>query len=311
MRRTSAVLLAPLLAVALLSGCGAGSAKSSGAAKTQLSKDGLPSVSGSYGSKPTFTFPTPTAPAGLKSQVLREGTGPVVQKGDLLVADYLGQVWGGKVFDNSYDRKTVAGFVIGTGKVITGWDDVLVGAKAGSRVLMSLPPDKGYGAKGNSRAGISGTDTLVFIVDIVSSYGGKVAGDPKAVVQKASHPGVTVAGPLGGIPTVAVAKGAAAPKAPVVTLLAKGSGAPVSAGLIIVQYVATTFDGKTAGSTFNDGAPAAVPVSAGGNGTPFDAVKGLPLGSRLLLTVPGTNGQQAIAVAVDLIAQPKTAAETG
>lgn len=311
MRRTTVVLLAPLLAVAVLSGCGAGSAKSSAAGKSQSSKDGLPAVAGSYGSKPTFTFPTPTAPAGLKSQVLREGTGPVVQKGDLLVADYLGQVWGGKVFDNSYDRKTVAGFVIGKGKVITGWDDVLVGAKAGSRVLMSLPPDKGYGATGNSQAGIKGTDSLVFVVDIVASYAGKVAGDPKAVVQKISPSGVTVAGPLGGLPTVAVAKGTAAPKAPAVTLLAKGSGAAVTAGLIIVQYVATTFDGKAAGSTFTDGAPAAVPVSASGNGTPFDAVKGLPLGSRLLLIVPGTNGQQAVAVAVDLIAQPKTAAETG
>ena len=38
-----------------------------------------------------------------------QGNGPKVKKGDLLVADYLGEIYKtGKVFDNSYDRK-VAG----------------------------------------------------------------------------------------------------------------------------------------------------------------------------------------------------------
>jgi peptidylprolyl isomerase len=39
----------------------------------------------------------------------------------------------------------------------------------GSRVVLVIPPDKGYGTTGNEQAGISGTDTLVFVVDILAA----------------------------------------------------------------------------------------------------------------------------------------------
>ena len=299
MRRTTSFLLLPLLAVGLLSGCGSGT------------KSPLPTVKGAYGSKPSFTFPSKTPPKTLMSKVLHEGSGPVVGKGDLLVGDYLGQVWDGKVFDNSYDRKAAAGFAIGVGKVIPGWDDVLVGVKAGSRVLMSIPPEKGYGTSGNAQAGIKGTDTLVFVVDVVASYNTSVAGDTKAAVQKVVTPGVTVKGALGAVPTVTVAKGTKGPTKPVVTLLAKGTGAPVAAGLLVVQYSATAYDGTIAGSTWKDGSPAGVPIAASGSNTAFDELRGIPLGSRVLIQLPGSKGQPAVAVSVDLVAQPKTAADTG
>jgi peptidylprolyl isomerase len=34
-------------------------------------------------------------------------------------------------------------------------------------VLLVIPPEKGYGADGNAQAGISGTDTLIFVVDLL------------------------------------------------------------------------------------------------------------------------------------------------
>jgi peptidylprolyl isomerase len=301
-RGTARALLLPLLAAVVLTGCSSGDKKAT---------SGLPTVAGGYGSKPTFTFPGKTPPAALESKVLRKGTGKPVAKGDLLVADYLGQVWQGSVFDNSYDRKAPAGFVIGAGKVIAGWDDVLVGVNAGSRVLMTIPPAKGYGASGNEQAGIKGTDTLVFVVDVVASYGKAAVGDVKAVAQKATTPGVTVTGALGAVPTVAVAKGAKAPAKPAVTVLAKGTGAPVGAGLLVVQYVATRYNGAAAGSTFTDGVPAGVTVTDGASGTPFDLTRVVPLGSRVLLQLPAAQGQPGVAVVVDLVAQPKTAAAAG
>ena len=76
----------------------------------------------------------------------------------------------GKQFDSSWDRGAPADFAIGTGKVIPGWDAGLVGQTVGSQVLLVVPPDQGYGASGNSQAGISGTDTLVFVVDILDAY---------------------------------------------------------------------------------------------------------------------------------------------
>jgi peptidylprolyl isomerase len=34
---------------------------------------------------------------------------------------------------------------------------------------MVVPPDKGYGAGGQASAGIKGTDTLVFVIDILDA----------------------------------------------------------------------------------------------------------------------------------------------
>jgi peptidylprolyl isomerase len=46
-----------------------------------------------------------------------------------------------------------------------------VGVPYGSRVLIVAPPESGYGAGGNPQAGITGDDTLVFVVDLVERVG--------------------------------------------------------------------------------------------------------------------------------------------
>lgn len=124
-------------------------------------------VKGEFGQKPTLTFEAPNAPEGLVVEVLSEGDGAQVKAGDTVVCDYLGQVWNGKVFDNSFDRGAPLDFMVGVGMVIAGWDKGLVGQRVGSRVLLSIPSDMGYGARGVPQAGIRGGDTLVFVTDIV------------------------------------------------------------------------------------------------------------------------------------------------
>ncbi len=105
------------------------------------------------------------------SQVLIKGTGPVVAAGQTITVHYTGVIWAsGKQFDSSWDRGQPIDFQIGVGKVIAGWDEGLVGQTVGSQVLLVIPPDKGYGSAGQSSAGISGTDTLVFVVDILDAY---------------------------------------------------------------------------------------------------------------------------------------------
>ncbi|MFC7404917.1 FKBP-type peptidyl-prolyl cis-trans isomerase [Georgenia alba] len=127
----------------------------------------LPTVSGTFGDKPALTFPGSDAPQGLQVQVLEQGTGEAVNPGDTIVVNYLGQTWDGHVFDNSYDRGSTISFPIGMGVVIGGWDDGLVGQQIGSRILLSVPPEHGYGPRGVPQAGIGGEDTLVFVVDVV------------------------------------------------------------------------------------------------------------------------------------------------
>ena len=127
----------------------------------------MPSVEGSKGTKPVLAFPGPDAPEGLQVQVLDAGDGRVVEAGDTIVAHYLGQTWDGDVFDSSYDRGQPLDFQVGVGMVIRGWDDALVGQRVGSRLLLSIPAELGYGERGVPQAGIAGGATLVFVTEIL------------------------------------------------------------------------------------------------------------------------------------------------
>jgi peptidylprolyl isomerase len=132
---------------------------------------GLPTVSA--GNPPTVKVPSSKPPRTLVSKTLIQGTGPTIAKNQYLIVQYTGVNWRtGKVFDSSWSRHAPFGFVIGASpaQVIPGWSDGLLGKKVGSRVLLSIPPAEGYGSKGSSQAGIKGTDTLVFVVDILGSY---------------------------------------------------------------------------------------------------------------------------------------------
>jgi peptidylprolyl isomerase len=93
-----------------------------------------------------------------------------VKKGQTIFVRYLGQVYGGKKpFDENFSGADPVSFQIGAGKVIKGWDKTLVGQHVGSEVVVAIPPADGYGKQGNSQAGIKGTDTLYFVVDILGA----------------------------------------------------------------------------------------------------------------------------------------------
>ena len=133
--------------------------------------EGLPTVElAKKTGAPKIFMPKADAPTDLVVQPLIKGSGPVVQAGQQLNVHYTGAIWDtGKVFDSSWSRGQPQPFQIGTGAVIAGWDEGLVGQTVGSQVLLVVPPAKGYGDAGQSQAGIKGTDTLVFVVDILDA----------------------------------------------------------------------------------------------------------------------------------------------
>jgi peptidylprolyl isomerase len=115
---------------------------------------------------------TPKPDGKLRSATLYDGTGPVVKQGQTVFARYLGQVYDSKKpFDENFSGTDPAGFLLksGPGGVISGWVKTLVGQHVGSEVVLEIPPKEGYGKQGNSQAGIKGTDTLYFVVDIVGA----------------------------------------------------------------------------------------------------------------------------------------------
>ncbi len=274
----------------------------------------LPTASGAFGSKPTLTFPQGNPVPSLQRVILTKGTGPQTVAGDWLVTNYLGQVWGGAVFDNSYDRGTTSVFQIGKQKVVPGWDTALVGVPVGSRVMLSLPPADGYGAPGNASAGITGTDTLVFVVDIVDAVAADTGGQKDAKPAPAlPKTGPQVTGALGAQASVKIPADTPEPTAPTVTVIATGAGQPIELGQVLVQYTAVTWAGESAGTTWPGKDPATsgqgpqeLPVATGG---PFAGLVGVPIGSRVLVQVPGQTdpqsgqAQPAIAAVVDVLLQ--------
>jgi peptidylprolyl isomerase len=127
------------------------------------SKD-VPKVTFDAQGKPTVDLPGKKPPAGLLLKVLRKGDGAVVKARDSVTVDYQGTDWNtGKIFDQSYGKQPAT---FGTDQVVPGFGAALVGQKVGTRLIVSIPAQYGYGSAGNPQAGIGGTDTLVFVVEI-------------------------------------------------------------------------------------------------------------------------------------------------
>lgn len=75
------------------------------------------------------------------------GTGKEAKKGSLLLVHYTGTLDDGTKFDSSHDRGKPFQFVIGTGRVIKGWDMGVMGMKEGGKRKLFVPAHLGYGER--------------------------------------------------------------------------------------------------------------------------------------------------------------------
>ena len=328
-RRPVLLLAAACLPVVLLSACGksdagappatttgTGSATATGTPSATSTWSGsLPSVSGGFGQQTTVTIPKGAPPGDLQVKVLKQGDGATLQKGDLAVVDYVGAIWAsGHVFDSSFKHGGPVGFPIGVGQVIPGWDHSLVGQKVGSRILMVLPPSEGYGSAGASQVGITGTDTLVFAVDILGAHAGDESASGKATPPGDDGvPGVTV---TPGKPTITIPPGSP-PNKLIVYPVITGDGPKVRKGdTIVVQYVGVVWNGgKQFDATWDRNEPVALTIGAGQVIKGWDqGLVGQTVGSRVVLVLPpayayGSKGNppqiqptDTIVFAVDILA---------
>lgn len=116
--------------------------------------------------KPEVSIPE-TPITELKITAITEGTGVGAVNGDTVEVHYIGYTSvDGEVFDNSYDRGAPLPVVLGTGSVIQGWDEGLVGLQVGGRYQIDIPVAMAYGADAASQGRPAGD--LSFIVDIMS-----------------------------------------------------------------------------------------------------------------------------------------------
>lgn len=128
--------------------------------------EGMPEVKLAKNGEPAVSIPDGDAPAELKVSVLKEGDGEPVADGDTTLLQYFGVNWAdGKSFDSSWSRGEPISIPGNT--YVPGFVQALEGQKAGSQVLVVIPPELGYGDQ-ESEA-IPANSTLVFVIDILAT----------------------------------------------------------------------------------------------------------------------------------------------
>ncbi len=294
-RRAAALAITSLLAAAAVAGCGSSSSSKSASASASGSAgaDTYKSVTatGTFGKAPTVTIPAEQGSGPLYVKTLIQGTGPVLTTSESLLGNFVLYDWSGtthKLIGSTYTAGTPTLF---TGQLLPGLEKALIGQKTGSRVLAVIPPKDAFGTSGNSQIGVKGTDTVVFVIDMVQTIG-----------NTAGVPGKQTSNGGGALPTVTAATG----KAPAVTIpnttppktlqvktLIKGTGAVVKKGQsLVVQYVGVNWrTKKTFDASWTRSQPFQTSIGVGQVIPGWDkGLVGQPVGSRVLLVIPPADG---------------------
>ena len=118
--------------------------------------------------KNTPTGPSPTTSAPYSQTDLVVGTGATAAAGNNVTVAYTGWLHDSSKVDAKgaqFDSGSIT-FVLGTGRVIRGWDQGLVGMRVGGRRRLVIPPDLAYGNNSPDTSRIPQNATLVFDVTL-------------------------------------------------------------------------------------------------------------------------------------------------
>jgi len=292
MRRFLALIAVPLLACVVLAGCGSSKSSASSSSSSSSTSNSSVTATGSFGKAPTVNIPKAKAGADLAVKTLIEGTGATLTKSDAMAANFVLYFWDGTSSSLKANTFTSNPTVIG-GTMLPGLETALIGKKVGSRVLAVIPPAQGYGTSGSSQLGITGTTTLVFVIDVLKAYS-----------DTASATGTQVSSGGGTLPTVTAKAGTAPtltfsssspPSGLVTKTLVKGSGPAIVKGdYVIAQYVGYIWRTKKVfGSSWSSGSPFGFVIGASPEQVIPGWDKGLvgqTVGSRVLLSIPPAEG---------------------
>jgi FKBP-type peptidyl-prolyl cis-trans isomerase len=128
------------------------------------------------GAKPPAAVTAPAVPAvdALEIGELKPGKGTRIVAGQKAVVEYTGWLYEtsapdkkGKEFDSSRSGGQPFSFVVGTGQVIKGWDQGVLGMQVGGRRRLTIPPDLAYGDVGAGGVIPPGA-ALIFDVELLA-----------------------------------------------------------------------------------------------------------------------------------------------
>jgi len=84
-------------------------------------------------------------PSGLQYEVITEGNGPKPTENDTVKVNFEGKLIDGSVFDSSFDAEP---YDIGLEWLVPGWSEGLQLMSVGSRYILYVPSEIGYGEQG-------------------------------------------------------------------------------------------------------------------------------------------------------------------
>ncbi len=165
-------LFISLLSVAMFafSACGGGeNHESKNEAPSNPSAPAAPSAPVAPAMKPPFPIADSSKvmvlDGGVKLYLIQEGNGIPPTPETTVTANYHGRLKDGTVFDSSFDRGVPADF--GLNQVIKGWTVAFTKMKPGSRFVLVIPPDMGYGPQ--AQAKIPANSTLIFDCEFITT----------------------------------------------------------------------------------------------------------------------------------------------
>jgi peptidylprolyl isomerase len=294
-------LLALLLAVCLVfatAACGDASGKSKADDVDMGQKIKGLSVSGAFGSEPKVTVDPAVKADKPQTQVVSKGDGsPVVANKKAMFNIYLAKGSDGSKLYSSTDQGTPSQVAMNEKEFFKVIVDSLVGKPQGSRVAIAATVKDVWGSAGAPQLKLKPTDTVLFVLDVLSVEPKDVLDGPKGkdVTAPATAPAVQESGDkVTGLDFSAAPK--KAPTKLQVIPLVEGEGPAAKAGRLVTfnYYGAVWGSKKPFDSSFSRGAPVPFGVGVKGLIPAWDKViPGLKQGSRVLIIAPPADGYGA------------------
>lgn len=127
------------------------------------------SVSGDFGAVPEITIDFPVTAETTERTVLIAGEGPVAGDGSNIMVEVslLNGTTGAEITTTGFDGTQTLPFEVDEASMIPGLVRTLKCSAAGTRVVGVIPPTEGYGEEGREDLSVAGTDSLVFVADVV------------------------------------------------------------------------------------------------------------------------------------------------
>lgn len=240
-------------------------------------------VTGGESAAPSVEFDGALSAYRTQRTVIEAGDGKVAGKGSLVTFAYAafngssGEAIDAVGYDTPYSQVPLNG-----SSLLAGLEKSLLCTPGGSRIAAVIPPAEGFGEAGNERYGISPSDSVVVVIDLVTVAADRAEGERQAVMD--NLPRVEVGAT--GEPQVTIP-----PKSPPTeyssTVLKLGEGDPVTAGdTVTVEYHGVEWrTGRTFDSSWYRDDLVRMPTSNYMTSI-GDALVGETVGSQLLVIIP-------------------------